>query len=86
MGGRGTWAVSTLPTDPQLVRDWGPAPLGGLSPEAFLGKRSPCSQGAAAKATEELGDVHIEVCVCVCMRVHVCVHVCVHACVHAQGG
>lgn len=44
----------------------GPAPLLGLSPEAFLGKRRPSSQEAAAEATDETG---------VFMLRGVCVHV-----------
>lgn len=51
-----------------MVRDWGPAPLLGLSPEAFLGKRRPSSQEAAAEATDETGVFMLRG---VCVRVRV---------------
>ena len=53
-----------------MVRDWGLAPLPGLSPEAFLGKRRPSSQEATAEATDEPGAFMLRGGVCACVHMH----------------
>ena len=56
-----------------MVRDWDLAALDGLSPEAFLEEEESLLLRAAAEATEELEDIHAEVCVRVCVCVCMCV-------------
>lgn len=60
VGGGGELPASFLLSPQPVVRDWGWGPLGWAEPLGLPGEEESCSWEGAAKATEELGHVHVE--------------------------